>query len=195
MATIYDVDPIEHIEKIAEELKKIEAIKPLPWASYVKTGVHKERPPIRKDWWYIRAASLLRAIYKLGPIGVSKLRTKYGGKKSSGVKTEHFYKGSGSIIRKILQQLEKAELVKKEAKKVHKGRLITQKGKSLLDKTASMIIGKKPKKAEKQEETSPLETHNKEEISTEKFTEEIKSKEKPAKVPSAEELAKKKKDG
>ena len=45
-------------------------------------------------------------IYRHGPIGVSKLRTKYGGKKNRGHKPEHFYKGSGSVARKVLQQFE-----------------------------------------------------------------------------------------
>lgn len=156
---MYDVPANELIEKISEKLKQINEIKPPEWAAFVKTGRYKERPPFKEDWWYVRAASVLRTIYKLGPIGVSKLRRRYGGKKNRGVKPERFYKGSGSIIRKILQQLEKAELVKKEKKKIHKGRILTAKGKSLLDKTASELlkgvrkseISVKPKKAIKKE--------------------------------------------
>ena len=104
MANIYSCDPSELVEKAGVELKKIEIIKPTEWAAFVKTGMHKERPPLNNDWWFIRTASILRKVYVSGPIGVSKLRTKYGGKKNRGVKTEHFYKGSGSIIRKIMQQ-------------------------------------------------------------------------------------------
>ncbi len=146
-----DVEPNDLIEKTAEELKKIEAIKPAPWASFVKTGMHKERPPAREDWWYIRAAAVLRSVCILGPVGVQKLRSKYGGKKSRGHKTEHFYRGSGSIIRKILQQLEKAELLKKVEKSIHKGRIITPKGISILDKVANSIVKSKPKKVEEPE--------------------------------------------
>ena len=151
---LYDVEPIELIEKTAEELKKIEAIKPPIWASFVKTGMHKERPPARDDWWYIRAAAILRAVRKSGPVGVQKLRTKYGGKKGRGHKPEHFYRGSGNIIRKILQQLEKAELIKKGEKGVHKGRVVTPKGISMLDKVADSIAKAKPKE-EKQKEEKP----------------------------------------
>lgn len=138
---IYNVDPTELIKKAAEELKKIDSIKPPSWAGYIKTGVHKERPPVDKDWWYTRAASVLRKVYLAGPIGVSKLRIKYGGKKRRGYKTAHFYKASGSIIRKILQQLEKAELLKKSEKDVHKGRIITAKGKSFLNQVAVQLGG------------------------------------------------------
>ena len=118
--------------------KKIDAIKPEPWAAYVKTGMHKERPPIREDWWYIRAASILRKMIRYGPIGVSKLRVYYGGKKDRGVKPERFYNGSGNIIRKILQQLEKADLVK-SVKEGKKGRIVTKKGKEFLNAVASKI--------------------------------------------------------
>ena len=139
MTSIYDCEPSELIEKTAEELKKLSSIKMPQWALVVKTGMHKERPPVKNDWWYSRAASVLRKIYVLGPIGVSKLRSKYGGKKNRGYKTEHFYKGSGSIVRKVIQQLEKEGLVKTELKSKHKGRVITAKGKKFLDSIASKI--------------------------------------------------------
>lgn len=156
MTTIYDVDAQELILKAAEELKKIPEIKAPPWAAFVKTGMHKERPPVKNDWWYLRTASVLRKIYRLGPIGVSKLRTEYGGKKNRGVKKEHFYKGSGSILRKSLQQLEKAGFVKFAEKGLHKGRLITPKGKSFLDKIANQIQGVKPIQEVKVEEKAKI---------------------------------------
>ncbi|MBI2650742.1 30S ribosomal protein S19e [Candidatus Woesearchaeota archaeon] len=145
MTTMYDVDPQGLISETAEELKKIPEIKAPLWASFAKTGMHKERPPANEDWWYMRTASVLRTVYRFGPVGVSKLRTKYGGKKNRGVKKEHFYKGSGNILRKSLQQLEKAGFVKFVEKGVHKGRIITPKGRSFLDKIATNIHGIRPK--------------------------------------------------
>lgn len=148
MARINDVNPNELIEKAAEELKKISDITPPEWAAYVKTGSHKERPPLRDDWWHMRAAGIMRSIYLLGPIGVSKLRVKYGGKKNRGFKPERFRKSSGNIIRKILQQLESAGFAKQEEKGVHKGRVLTSKGMSFLDKiAASLAKGSSQKKA------------------------------------------------
>jgi len=139
MVSIYDVEATELIEKTAEQLKAIEHIKPPAWAIYVKTGTHKERPPVREDWWYVRAAAVLRSVDKLGPVGVAKLRTKYGGRKNRGVKPEKFFKGSGNIIRTILQQLEKAELVQQKEISGHKGRIVAPKGKSLLHKTVAQM--------------------------------------------------------
>jgi len=98
------------------------------WARFVKTGVNRERPPEQEDWWYIRAASILRKIQIKQPIGVNRLRKIYGGRKNRGHKPEHKYKGSGSIIREILQQLEEAGFVKKDKK----GRVLTPKGKEFL---------------------------------------------------------------
>jgi len=135
MASIKDAEAQELIKKAAEELEKLEEMRPPEWARYVKTGAHKERPPLQDNWWSIRAASLLRRIY-LGNSGVSRLRRVYGGRKNRGHKPEHKVKASGNIIRKSLQQLEKAGLVKTDKKK---GRSITPKGQQMLDKIASEI--------------------------------------------------------
>tara|TARA_Y100000310_G_C20672031_1_gene810811 strand:+ start:2259 stop:2627 length:369 start_codon:yes stop_codon:yes gene_type:complete len=119
------------IQDIANKLKEKKELTPPAWSKVVKTGVHKERPPVQEDWWYVRAAAILQSVHRLGPVGVSKLRTKYGGRKNRGVKPEHHRKGSGSVIRKILQQLEAAKLIKQDQKGSHKGRVITKEGKAL----------------------------------------------------------------
>jgi small subunit ribosomal protein S19e len=161
MATIHDVNTNKLIEKTAEELKKVDSVKAPEWATFVKTGVHKERPPANQDWWFMRAASVLRTVYRLGPIGVSKLRYKYGGRKNRGYKPEEFRRGSGNILRKVLQQLEKAQLVRQTEVGNRKGRVITPKGKSLLDKTASGMYVKfskgTAKKDVKAEQVAPKE--------------------------------------
>nr|MCK4930460.1 30S ribosomal protein S19e [Nanoarchaeota archaeon] len=133
----------ELVSALAQELKSL--LKKPEWADFVKTGMHKERPPMNHDWWYARAGSILLKVKRLGPIGVSKLRTKYGGKKNRGVKPERFYRGSGSIIRKLLQQLESAGLLKQEAKGRHKGRVLTPKAYSLIAKSAKAVDKPKPK--------------------------------------------------
>ena len=139
MTHILSVNPNELVNKAAEELKKQKLVEPLDWSKFVKTGHHKDRLPDSENWWFYRAAAILRSIARLGPVGTQKLRTKYGGKKNRGHKPEHVYKASGSIIRKILQQLEKSELIKQTEKGVHKGRVLTPKGTSFLDKIAVQI--------------------------------------------------------
>lgn len=139
MVSIYDVPTNELIEEAAKELQKMPELRAPEWADYVKTGVHRQRLPLRRDWWYVRAAAVIRSVYKLGPIGVSKLRKRYGGRKNRGVAPDKTYKSSGNILRKILQQLELVEFVKQAEKGVHKGRIITPKGKSFLDKIAAKV--------------------------------------------------------
>jgi len=136
MTNIFTADQGSLVRKAAEELKKQKLVQPTGWSKFVKTSRHNERVPDNPDWWYHRSAAILRSIAKLGPIGTQKLRTKYGGKKNRGHQPEKFFKASGSIIRKILQQLEKSDLIKYTTKGVHKGRILTPKGKSFLDSLA-----------------------------------------------------------
>ena len=140
MVKYNDVQPNKLIYSLANELKSKEGFEAPKWSIFVKTGVHKERPPARTDWWQIRVAAILRSVAKLGPIGVAKLRTKYGGKHRRGYKPPKFEKGSGSIIRKALQQLEKANLIQQTKIGVHKGRIITKDGALLLNTVAEKIL-------------------------------------------------------
>ncbi|RLG61165.1 30S ribosomal protein S19e [Candidatus Geothermarchaeota archaeon] len=124
------------IKELSMYLKKnVPEVFPPRWALLVKTGPSKQNPPDDPDWWYIRAASLLRKIYLLQPIGVERLASFYGGRKDRGVKPEHHMDGGRCNIRKILQQLEKAGLVKR----TKKGRMLTPEGQSLLDKIANSL--------------------------------------------------------
>ncbi len=137
MTTGRDVPPDLLIEELTTRLKELPEIQPPEWAKYVKLGVHKELPPENPDWWYVRAASVLRKIYLRGPIGVQRLRLEYGGLRNRGVKPEHFYRGSGNVLRKILQQLEKAELVSRDQS--GKGRIISPTGMKFVDNAAREV--------------------------------------------------------
>jgi small subunit ribosomal protein S19e len=137
LPTPYDVPANLLIQRLAEYLKdEVDQITPPSWASIVKTGSHAERPPQNADWWYVRCASILRKIYLHGPIGIQRLRAEYGGRKDRGVKPEHTRKGSGAILRKALQQLEEAKLVETQRRR---GRTVTKRGRSLLDRLSTEI--------------------------------------------------------
>ena len=137
MSLVRDAEADRLIEKVAAKMEGMEQLKPPEWSALVKTGVHKERPPEQKNWWWIRSASVLRKVYLNNKeVGVSRLRKVYGGKKNRGHKPEHKFRASGAIIRKILQQLEAAELVKTEK---GKGRTVTPKGRALLDTTVKEL--------------------------------------------------------
>jgi len=110
MVSVYDVPADKFIEYLAKYLKEnVPEISPPEWAFYTKTGSHAERIPENPDWWYIRAASIMRKLYmRKKPVGVERLRTAYGGRVDLGVARKHVRRGGGSNIRKILQQLEAA---------------------------------------------------------------------------------------
>ena len=136
MVSVKEVPADTFIERLAKYIKdNIEEVRPPEWAYYVKTGPSRERPPDNPDWWYIRAASILRKLYIHSPMSIKRLRSMYGGRKDRGVRPEHFYKSGGSNIRNILHQLESAGLIQK----TNRGRILTSKGRSLLDKLASEI--------------------------------------------------------
>ena len=135
MSTVYDVPADLLINQVAKKLSEQDEFKAPEWASFVKTGVHKERRPENEDWWFVRTAALLRRVYIDGPVGVNSLRTHYGGKKDRGVNPEKFRKGSGAIIRGALHQLEDAGYVEK----VECGRTVTPKGRSFLDNTSAEV--------------------------------------------------------
>ncbi|MDD5699755.1 MAG: 40S ribosomal protein S19 [Candidatus Nanoarchaeia archaeon] len=136
--SVYDLDSQEYNLKLALALKKIPEFEEPEWVKFVKSGTSKQRPIEDVDFWHKRTASILRQIYKRKIVGVNRLRTRYGSRKSRGFKPEEFRKSGGKIIRTILQQADKAgftEIAKtiKGVKSRKPGRQLTEKGKKFLE--------------------------------------------------------------
>ena len=179
------------IEAVAEELKKLPEVEAPEWSQFVKTGVDRVLPPSNDDWWYVRAASVLRKVAIIGPVGVNKLRRKYGGRYRRGYKPAKFSQGSGKIIRVVLQQLEKAGLIKQTVVHGHKGRVIEAKGTTLLALAAKGLRVEATPVAIEEDEAPVKETKAKaapkEEAKAEETkTEEVVAKEAPAKEEKSE---------
>ena len=136
MVRVFDADANALITKTAEKLKEMGIKKP-DFVGAVKTGAHAERPPESGDFWYVRCASLMRQAYMNSTVGVQAMRKHYGGRKNRGVKPEKHVPAGGSTVRKGFQALEEAGLMEK----AQKGRKLTPKGMSLLDKCASELSG------------------------------------------------------
>lgn len=133
-SAVYEIRADEYNKRLAGALKELEEFKQPEWAFFVKTGVAKKRPPQEEDFWHKRAASILRQIYINKVVGVNRLKTRYGSKQNRGMKPEKFKRGSGKIIRTILQQAEKAGLLEKKNEIGKRaGRQLTQKGKDFLE--------------------------------------------------------------
>ena len=136
--SVYEISPQEYNLKLAEALKNLPEFQEPEWAKFVKSSPSKERPIEDPDFWYKRAASILRQIYKHKVVGVNRLRTKYGSKLNRGMKPERFVKSGGKIIRVILQQADKAGFTEsvnntRGLKEKRMGRKITPKGKLFLE--------------------------------------------------------------
>ncbi|AOL16034.1 30S ribosomal protein S19e [Sulfolobus sp. A20] len=127
------------IKRLASYIKEnVKTVSPPEWAIFAKTASFKERVPDNpEEWWYVRAASLLRKVYVNGSVGIEKSKIIYGGSKRRGTKPERSVRAPGHANRLILQQLEKAGLVQKVK---NKGRVLTPRGRALLDKIAYEIF-------------------------------------------------------
>jgi len=137
MTTVYDIPSKELIDAIAKKLQNDKTIFIPEENVCSRTGVDKENPPTEKNWWYIRCASILRKIYINNVIGVEHLKAEYGGRRDRGSKPYKARSGSGTIVRRAVQQLEKAGYITKIK---GKGRALTPKGRSFLDNTSKEVI-------------------------------------------------------
>ena len=142
MTTFYDVPAELLIPVLADRLEGHEKITQPEWADFVKTGSHKERPPVQKNWWHLRSAAILRKVGRMGPVGVNHLSQAFGGPKNRGVAPNRATAGSRHVIRTSLQQLEDAGLVavrRNAAGTVNLGRVLTPEGQKLLDEIAHTV--------------------------------------------------------
>merc|ERR1711937_506665 len=101
----------------------------------VKTAVLKELAPYDEDWFFVRAASILRKVYLRKGTGVGALKKWYGGSSGThrGTRKAHFSTASGAIIRKAMLELEKLEMMEHCS---DGGRVITSKGRAEMDRIA-----------------------------------------------------------
>ncbi|CAG8806485.1 13657_t:CDS:2, partial [Racocetra fulgida] len=117
--TVKDVNPHEFVKAYANHLKKAGKLEIPKWVDIVKT------------------AAVARHIYLRSGVGVGALRKLHGGRKRRGTRPSHHAKSSGSIARKVLQALEKINVLEKDSRG---GRKITQDGQRDLDRIALMCL-------------------------------------------------------
>jgi small subunit ribosomal protein S19e len=129
-------------------LKKTNWLKIPEWVDIVKTAHFRELCPADPDWFYIRTASIARRIYLRGGTGIGALRKVYGGANKRGPAPNHFERGSGKIIRYIVQELRRIGVVEDVVVEGKiRGRKISREGRKDLDSIAKRAIkgDKKPK--------------------------------------------------
>lgn len=140
---VEEVCPVKLIDILAKALKEDKKLPKPKEAAYIKTGHGRELAPENEDWYYVRAASILRKLYmeelinpeksKYG-YGVLWFARIYGGSKNNGHKPSHTVTGSKSVVRRILQSLEHIKLVSKLS---DGGRKLSPEGLSFLESMAN----------------------------------------------------------
>ncbi|CAM0139422.1 Protein component of the small (40S) ribosomal subunit [Umbelopsis sp. WA50703] len=135
--TVKDVNAHEFVKAYAAYLKRTGKLEVPKWVDIVKTGTYKELAPYDPDWFYVHAASVARHIYLRPSVGVGALRKLHGGRVNRGSRPSHHVHASGSVQRKVLQALEKVNVLEQDNKG---GRRISQDGRRDLDRIAMTLI-------------------------------------------------------
>merc|ERR1711881_282653 len=97
--------------KDGEFVKKSNKIDLPSWVDLVKTGHYHELAPYDEDWFYTRAAAIMRRLYYKPFVGVGRLANKFGGKERNGSARKHHATDSKAVIRACMKALEKAKLL------------------------------------------------------------------------------------
>jgi small subunit ribosomal protein S19e len=139
--TVKDVPAQQFIFALASHLKKSGKLELPEWHDIVKTSIAKELSPLSADWYYVRAASLLRRVYLRGGIGVGAFSKVYGCSNRLRHSRPCFSRGARGLVRHILKQLETEEFIAK--KESEKGRFVTSKGRKELDTLAGQLLSTK----------------------------------------------------
>lgn len=135
MSEVKSIPSDEFVLKLAAALKNKGTIKTQKWHDYVKTGCSRLYTPANQDWFYIRAAAMLRRLNSRDAAGTGAFRRVFGNVHMSTSTPHHFTKSSGGLIRNILKQLEAAKFVEK----TDKGRRLSKKGQQFLNDFAKSI--------------------------------------------------------
>jgi len=134
--TLQDISAPTFIKYFSRHLRRTGKVEPPKWAELVKTGITRYNAPANPDWYFVRAASILRRIYLTPGIGIGAFREMYGGLNRRRKGRCHHSPAAGAIIRHALHQLEKLQLVEKAP---NGGRRVTKTGRRDLDRIAAQI--------------------------------------------------------
>ena len=134
--SVNDINGPTFIKYFSRHLRRTGKMELPKWIDYVKTSCSRYNAPANPDWYYVRAASIIRRIYLTPGVGVGALRHMYGRLNRRTKGRPHHTPASGSIIRHIFHQLEKLQLVEKTPSG---GRRVTNAGRRDLDRISSQI--------------------------------------------------------
>mmetsp|Transcript_3857 Transcript_3857/g.5159 ORF Transcript_3857/g.5159 Transcript_3857/m.5159 type:complete len:339 (+) Transcript_3857:3-1019(+) len=130
--TVREVPAPALLKFVAADLRDKFKIKVPEEAMFIKTGCHNQRAPMDDDWFYTRAAAVLRHTYLAKKwMSVGKLRRVFSGKQNRGHRPWKTKKAAGGNIRKAFQELVAIRLVEKNPE--GRGHRITERGRRYLN--------------------------------------------------------------
>ena len=136
-ATIKDVKTFRWIKVMANHLKQEGKLFVPNCAEFIKTSHGRERAPQNPDWYYMRAAAVLRRIYIRPGVGLGGLAKKFANKKNRGSQPEITTKAAKGPLHWACKSLEGLKLV---GKGKESGRVLTSAGRKRCDTIASNVI-------------------------------------------------------
>ena len=132
-ATLRDVNAWRWIKACAAHLKQEGKLFVPRCAEIVKTSHGRDRAPQNNDWYYIRAAAVLRAIYLRPGTGYGGLSKRFGIKKNRGSRPEITTRAARGLLHWACRSLEGLKLVKKGKESGH---VLTPEGRKRVDTIA-----------------------------------------------------------
>merc|ERR1711990_409222 len=150
---VLDVHSQSFIKKLAEFFKEKDLLKVPKKMEHglVKCSHANEIAPLSSDWFFTKAAAVVRQIYicQTKTMGVGTLKRMFGMRKRRGRQPPCFATGSGKILREIVKQLRTIGYVQNLVSvsddgknNIGLGLTMTKSGTAELDKVASRLLRK-----------------------------------------------------
>ncbi|CCW66507.1 unnamed protein product [Phytomonas sp. Hart1] len=135
-ATIRDVNAWHWIKTAARHFKCEGNLFVPSCTELVKTSCGRERAPQNPDWYYIRCAAVLRAIYLRPGVGYGGLSKRFSNKKNYGSRPEHMVRAATGLLHWSCKSLTKLGLVSGGKTS---GQCLTKKGRMFADSLAFQV--------------------------------------------------------
>ncbi|AAZ10777.1 ribosomal protein S19, putative [Trypanosoma equiperdum] len=139
-ATLRDVHPWRWVKICSQHFKQEGKMMVPNCAEIVKTSHGRERAPQNPDWYYIRCAAVLRAVYLRPGVGYGGLSKRFSSKKNRGSRPEITTRASKGLLHWCCKSLTKLELLEKCKGAGHR---VTKLGRKVADTIAFKIALRK----------------------------------------------------
>ncbi|EPY29798.1 small subunit ribosomal protein S19e [Angomonas deanei] len=137
-ATLRDVNAWRWIKVCAAHFKREGKLFVPNCTEIVKTSHGRERAPQNPDWYYIRCAAVLRAIYLRPGEGYGGLSKRFGNKKNNGSCPEHTVRSARGLLHWSCKSLSKLGLLEKGLSD-QGGHRVTKQGRKVADALAFQV--------------------------------------------------------